>query len=70
MISRGIVGKRIVKIHQARYETRPDTAHPHPVINVTALELEDGTLLKPMTIETETGEYAHDFVVVKPGAKS
>lgn len=67
MISRGIVGKRIAKIHQEiKYERFRGSS-----VNVTALELEDGTLLRPRTIETDDGsDYCHDFVVVKPGAKS
>lgn len=34
--------------------------------DVVYLELEDGTLIYPQTIETEFGDYWHDFYVYKP----
>ena len=61
MKTRGIVGKRIVRIHQERGATgRGDS-----VTNVTAIELEGGAMLIPRTFETERGDYWHTFDVRK-----
>lgn len=58
----GIIGKRIVAIDQDKEED----GREGEVWNVRALVLEDGTELVPMTMETEIGEYFHQFVVRKP----
>jgi len=61
--TRGVLGKRIVAVEQRR-ESRGQGYSPENVVR--ALVLEDGTRLVPVTIETDTGEYVHDFWVEKP----
>lgn len=62
MKSRGVVGKRIVKVNQHRFWNENGGCFDW---NVDSLELEDGTTLHPVTIETEA-EYGHDFAVLRP----
>lgn len=61
MRSRDVVGKRIVKVHQQRV----NDGRGGTVWDLDSLELEDGTRLIPMTIETE-GDYCHKLLVSKP----
>lgn len=63
-----IKGKCIVGIRQARYRARPQDPKS-VIVDVLALILDDGTRLKPMTLETELGEYAHTFVVTAPATR-
>jgi hypothetical protein len=69
MKSRGVVGKRIIRIEQGR-RSRGDNGARDPAIDVSALILEDGTRLEPYTIETEVGDYFHGFRVVPVGRAS
>lgn len=62
MKSRGVVGKRIVAIEQRPFSP----GHRRRIVDVTALVLEDGTRLEPMTHETEYDYYAHTFYVRRP----
>lgn len=65
MNARDAVGKRITKVEQVRLN-----AHRHSRM-VTVLEriiLEDGTVLKPVTHETEHGEYWTELVCWKPSS--
>jgi len=64
MKSRGVVGKRIVKIHQSMEYPRN---HPK-VMDVYGIDLEDGTMLTPTTCEGET-EYYVEVMVRKPKKK-
>lgn len=64
MQSRGVVGKRIKRIIQNRRLTREcggDVA-----VDVHAIELDDGTQIKPVVAETDFGEYCVEMIVVKP----
>jgi hypothetical protein len=63
MKTRGVIGKRIVAVEQGR-ESRGQGYSP--ANDVRALVLEDGTRLVPVTIESATGEYMHEFHVQKP----
>jgi hypothetical protein len=47
--SRGIVGKRIVRVHQAVEDLGGSRGRRNVV---RGLELEDGTMLCPVTVET------------------
>ena len=58
MRSRGIVGKRVARIDQARVWTGREF-----VWNVNAIVMEDGTRLCPMTCETDFGEYQVEVLV-------
>lgn len=62
VISRDVVGRRIVAVQQVRFQARP---RGPAVIDVLGLVLDNGSIIKPITVETELGEYAHDFVVSK-----
>ncbi|HET7341054.1 MAG TPA: hypothetical protein VFL90_06300 [Methylomirabilota bacterium] len=63
MKARGVVGKRIVSVRQ---ETFWNDQVGRTDANVHALVLEDGTELRPFTIETNGGDYAHDLLVARP----
>lgn len=64
MKTRGIIGQRIVAIRQTVFYNR-NTGTMHT--DVTAIELENGTVLCPVTVELDSGgDYAHDFGVHKP----
>jgi hypothetical protein len=67
MRSKDVVGKRIVRIHQAK-ESAGNEGYS-PVVNVRAIELEDGTMLYPHTQETAIGEYFHTFNVTRVARK-
>lgn len=62
MKTRGVLGKKIVKVNHSR---TPRTGGRPSVVAVISLELEDGTILTPYTIETDVGEYYHGFRVHK-----
>lgn len=64
MKTRGVIGKRIVRVEQGRTARGQGYS---PANDVRALVLEDGTRLVPMTIESETGEYMHEISVQRPG---
>lgn len=49
-----------MSLHETR-EAGPPGRQPANVVQ--AIELDNGVLLVPMTIETEDGDYAHDFSV-------
>jgi hypothetical protein len=61
MKSAGILGKRIVKIHQSVVGD-PNGPRNH----VRAIELEDGTLLSPVLSDMENEQPSVDFHVYKP----
>jgi hypothetical protein len=63
MKSRGVVGKKIVRIEQ-RMRALGEGREPENCVDY--IELEDGTKLWPYTIEQVDG-YSQDFVVTKPG---
>jgi hypothetical protein len=67
MRSRGVVGKRIVRIDQKVISV--DHTGDRRTNVVFQFVLEDGTLLVPITIETDWGDYGHEFVVVPPKRK-
>lgn len=64
MKSRGVVGKKIVKIHQTRLPANTGEL----TWCVTSIELEDGTLLRPHTLELDDHDvdgYGTMLIVVK-----
>lgn len=66
MKSRDVVGKRIVKVNQSMFFNQNTGKMENCVYS---FELDDGTIIWPMTIETtreSNDEYAHDFGVKKP----
>ena len=62
MRTRGIVGRRIAAIEQVRVRSTPGRRGHTDVV---AIVLDNGIRLVPLTIETDTGEYDHTFVVCK-----
>lgn len=64
MRARDAVGKRIVKIHQTRH-----IVNGYPTYNVEAIELENGTLLCPVTVETDHGAYYVENIVAHKRAR-
>lgn len=60
MNTKNVIGKRIVKIHQFR----PGRAANVPnVVAVSAIELEDGTQLRPSVVEGEAGYFVELIIV-------
>jgi hypothetical protein len=64
MKTRGIIGKRIVRIAQRRIH---EAGRP-TYMDVQTIELEDGTILWPVVGELEA-DYAVDFGVKRPRRK-
>jgi len=65
MKTRGIIGKRIVAIRQRKFFS----SHLGTMDNtILEIELNDGTLLRPLVGEQD-GSYSVDFVVVRGIAK-
>ena len=62
MKTRGIIGKRIVAIRQRRFYNDYNASME---VSVYEIELEDGTLLRPMVHPTENDAVV-DMIVVKP----
>lgn len=60
---RDVKGKRITGVRQVRFFNANNRVMETDVL---ALILEDGTTIRPITIETAYGEYAHQLVVHKP----
>ena len=65
MKTRGVIGKRIVAIRQTRFFNHNFAGMD---VDVYEIELDDGTLLRPLVNETED-EYVVDMIVVKPRRK-
>lgn len=65
MRARDVVGRTIVKVNQHRFWN--ENAGKMDV-NVDSFELDNGTVVWPVTIETDA-EYGHEFAVWKPGRK-
>lgn len=65
MRARDAEGRRIVKLHQHRFWNVHDGAW---CVHVTSIDLDNGTSLLPMVIETEA-DYAVEMLVWKPGPK-
>jgi hypothetical protein len=63
MRTRGVVGKRIIAIEQERRSTGRPGARP---MCVSAIVLEDGTRLCPVTVETDFGDYFHEIRIERP----
>lgn len=61
MKSRDVVGKRITKVNQHQFWNKRTGRRDNCV---DSLELEDGTVIAPVTIEGEA-EYGHEFAVWK-----
>ena len=68
MNTKGIVGKRIVKVIQELTPTR-EHGHKQSKWDVHGLMLEDGTMLVPMVHETDFADYVVDVHVVKGKVK-
>jgi hypothetical protein len=66
MRSRDAVGKRIVKVRQRRFYSSAIAQMDNEVVEI---ELDDGTLLRPIAYEQEDFNPTIDFVVVKPRRK-
>lgn len=65
MRARDAEGRRIVKVNQYRFWNVHNGSW---CVCVTSLDLDNGTALLPMTVETES-EYATEMVVWKPERK-
>lgn len=67
MKSRGIVGRRIVAIEQRRvFIHDSDNAS---CWNVAAIVLDNGVVLRPLTIETDHGEYCTEMIINTQGKR-
>lgn len=66
MRARDAVGRRIVKVNQRRFW---NVHTGRWCVDVTSLDLDNGTALLPMVVEQE-GQYAIEMVVWKPARKS
>jgi hypothetical protein len=62
MNTRGVIGKKIVRVEQARSW---NGNHNNFVWDVQRIWLEDGSFIYPLTIETDWGEYAVEMGHVK-----
>ncbi len=61
MRTKGVIGHKIVKVVQSVRPTREGNMGRTNCVDY--LELDNGILLIPVTIETDFGDYAHDFRV-------
>lgn len=63
MRQRDVVGRKIVHVEQEITQTRDDGQREN---TVEYIELDNGTRLWPVTIETDYGLYLHTFTVTNP----
>lgn len=66
MRARDVVGKRIVKVNQHQFYNE-HTGHMDNCVD--SLELDNGTVIWPVTIEQDA-EYAHEMAVWKSGKRA
>ena len=64
MKTNNLIGQRVVRVQQSVRKTGRPFNEKCNVVDF--IELENGVRLIPMTIETEVGEYFHDFSVYSP----
>jgi hypothetical protein len=65
MITKGVLGKKIVAVRQRKFY---NDHTGRMSVDVLAIVLEDGTELRPVTIEL-AGDYGHSISVSKPKPK-
>ena len=61
MRTQGVIGRKIVKVAQSVRPTREENMGRTNCVDY--LELDNGVRLIPVTIETDCGDYEHDFRV-------